>query len=325
MAVMTPTPVFDTYWKFAAERQAMFFRRLADPVGPWTRDPILSSYRFTNAYRANDRVTQYLIREVQYHPDRSSGPQELFFRTLLFKVFNRITTWEHLEKMLGPISWSATNLTRLDEALDEYSARGNCIYSYAYIMPAPKLGHKRKHSNHLALLSRMMKDGLPDRIQEKPSLHEVYSLLLNYPGIGPFLAFQYAIDLNYSKLLSHDEMDFVVAGPGALDGIAKCFFDLGRFSPEEVIYNVCENQEESFITRNLTFQTLFGRRLQPVDCQNLFCEISKYARAVHPTYSGSSGRRRIKQVYRYAFNPLPHPMYPPRWKLETSAVPSSFL
>ena len=37
----------------------MFFRRLADPVGPWTDAPILDRYRFTNVYRANDRVTQF--------------------------------------------------------------------------------------------------------------------------------------------------------------------------------------------------------------------------------------------------------------------------
>ena len=67
---MTPTVVFDTYWRFAAERLAMFYRRYSDPAGPWTSDPILKSYRFTNAYRAADRVSQYLISEVQARKDR---------------------------------------------------------------------------------------------------------------------------------------------------------------------------------------------------------------------------------------------------------------
>jgi len=59
---------------------------------------------------------------------------------------------------------------------------------------------------------------------------EVYERLLRYPGLGPFLAFQYAIDLNYSDLLDFDEDDFVVAGPGALDGISKCFVSTGQRS-----------------------------------------------------------------------------------------------
>lgn len=102
---MNPTPVFDTYWQFAAERQAIYFRRLAGQSGPWTTDPILSAYRFTNAYRAADRVSQFLIGDVQYREDRPSTPDEIFFRTLLFKIFNRIETWTELERALGPLSF----------------------------------------------------------------------------------------------------------------------------------------------------------------------------------------------------------------------------
>lgn len=74
---MVPTAVFDSYWRFAAERQAIFYRRLQGCPRPLTADPVLRAHRFTNAYRVLDRVSQYLIREVQYRPDRSQQPQEL--------------------------------------------------------------------------------------------------------------------------------------------------------------------------------------------------------------------------------------------------------
>ena len=64
LAPALPTVAYDTYWRFAAERQAIFFRRFAGAPAPWTDDPILQRYKFTNAYRASDRVSQYLIREV---------------------------------------------------------------------------------------------------------------------------------------------------------------------------------------------------------------------------------------------------------------------
>src|SRR5436309_114238 len=89
------TVVYDTYWRFAAERQRIFFRRLKGVVPPWTADPILLRHKFTNAYRASDRVSQYLIRHVIYEGDQS--PEEIFFRTLLFKFFNKIETWELLK------------------------------------------------------------------------------------------------------------------------------------------------------------------------------------------------------------------------------------
>jgi alpha-glutamyl/putrescinyl thymine pyrophosphorylase clade 1 len=312
---MVPTPVFESYWRFAAERQAIYFRRMMDPVGPWTNDPILATFRFTNAYRASDRVSQYLIREVQYRPDRPSRPSEVFFRTILFKMFNRVETWEELERRLGPLVWDGADLNALAETFDRMMDRGTKLYSAAYIMPPPALGHKRKHANHLALLGRMMNDRLPDRICQSPSLRGVYTLLASYPGIGPFLAFQYAIDLNYAAFLTHEESEFVVTGPGAADGIAKCFAGTGGRTPEELIYWVWERQEEAFRSAGIKFQTLFGRRLQPIDCQNLFCEISKYARVAHPHVRGLTARTRIKQRYHQAAELLPSPMFPPRWGL----------
>ena len=314
---MTPTVVFDTYWRFAAERLAMFYRRYRSPIGPWTSDPILRVYRFTNAYRAADRVSQYLIREVQTRSDRPQTVREVFFRTMLFKIFNRIDSWEALEYKLGPLEWDSIDLNELDRTLEAMRSRGRKIYSAAYIMPSPALGHRRKHSNHLALLKQMMEDRLPERVRQAPSLRSVYELVLAYPGLGPFLAFQYTIDLNYSSLIDFDESEFVVAGPGALDGISKCFADTGGRSADEIIYWMVDHQEAEFRRLRLDFPGLFGRRLQPIDCQNLFCEISKYARVAHPDVAGVANRRRIKQTYRENNLPVPLPQFPERWGLQT--------
>jgi hypothetical protein len=159
-------------------------------------------------------------------------PREIFFRTLLFKIFNRIDTWRSLERELGPLSWAGTDLDAVARVLDTLMAKGERLYSAAYIMPAPALGHARKHANHLALIKRMLDDRVPERVRQAPDLRSVFETLLSYPGLGPFLAFQYTIDLNYSALLDYDEADFVVAGPGALDGIAKCFTETGGRTPE---------------------------------------------------------------------------------------------
>jgi hypothetical protein len=313
--LIATTVAFDTFWRFAAERMAMFYRRFSDPRGPWTDDPILQTYRFTNVFRATDRVSQYLIREVQYRKDRSQEPSELFFRTLLFKIFNKIETWEAIEADQGPIVWRSIDLEKIEESLTRVWEGGNRVYSAAYIMANPPFGHERKHSNHLALIGKMMEDRLPDRLRQSPDLQTVYERLLSYPGLGPFLAFQFTIDLNYSTLLDFDEADFVVAGPGALDGISKCFVE-GGMTPEEVIHWVTDRQEVEFSSRGLVFDGLFGRRLQPIDCQNLFCEISKYTRVAHPEIAGVAGRTRIKQGYKRDRRKLGVLAFPPRWKLK---------
>src|SRR6266540_1650074 len=75
-----PTTVFDTYWMFAARRQEIFFTRLAGGSPPWTDDTILREYRFTNAYRVLDRVSQYLLAHVV--PSGRDEIDEVFFRTV---------------------------------------------------------------------------------------------------------------------------------------------------------------------------------------------------------------------------------------------------
>jgi hypothetical protein len=312
---MDPTTVYDTYWHFAAERQAIYERRLADSRGPWTDDAILRSYRFTNTYRAADRVSQYLIRDVQYRDDRSQAPAEIFFRTIFFKIFNKIETWQLVEDALGPVSWQSFDLDAVEKLLDAAMLRGERIYSAAYIMPAPAFGHARKHANHLALLAKMMDDNVAGHIAGARSLREVYGAIKPYPGLGPFLAFQYTIDLNYSAFLDFDEDEFVVAGPGALDGIAKCFANTGRSSSEAVIAYMVENQHREFARLGLDFPGLFGRPLKLIDCQNIFCEISKYARVAHPEVKGVTDRKRIKQIYRPEKSRPERPTFPPRWHL----------
>lgn len=310
---MKTTAVFDTYWRFAATRQQLFMRRVAGSLPPWTDDAVLAKHRFTNAYRAADRVTQYLIREILYRSEQSA--QEIFFRTLMFKLFNRIETWEELKAELGEISWRTFESEKYARVLDSIIQRGDRIYSAAYIMPSPSFGSPRKHRNHLILLERMMLDLVPLRVERARSLSEVFELLRQYPSIGNFLAFQFAIDLNYSRMLDFSEMDFVVAGPGARSGIRKCFADTAGLNDADVIRAVADMADREFERLGLSFPTLWGRPLQLIDCQNLFCEVDKYARVAYPQFNGVSGRTRIKQHFTPKPTPLPQ-WYPPKWGLK---------
>ena len=71
-----------------------------------------------------------------------------------------------------------------------------------------------------------MQTGIAKKIAKAKSLTELYEILLSYPTLGSFLAYQFAIDINYSELCDFSEMSFVIAGPGAKNGIVKCFKDL---------------------------------------------------------------------------------------------------
>lgn len=314
---LIPTPVFDTYWRFAAARQRIYQARLAGSPPPWTADPILDRHRFTNCYRAADRVSQYLIGQVIYLGDQDW--QEVFFRTLLFKLFNRTSTWRRLLSRLGGVTWSGYRFADLDRVLSEMHAAGERLYSAAYVIPPPRLGEVRKHRNHLRLLELLMSSAAAARVHDARSMREAFEILRSYPAMGNFLAYQFLIDLNYSASMDFDEMEFVVPGPGARDGIRKCFGAAADGVEAEVIRYVADTQEEHFARLGLAFDGLGGRRLQLVDCQNLFCEVDKYARLAHPEIAGISGRTKIKQIFRRDPEPLTA-WFPPKWGINDSLV-----
>lgn len=315
---VTASDVLRSYWTVATERQRVYHARLAGLPGPWTDDEIISRYRFTNAYRAADRVSQDLIR-VLY--TGSQQPEDLLLRTLLYRFFNKPTTWSALEAINSGVTWSSFHVELYAEKLDTMLAHGQRVYSAAYIVPPPPFGAARKHRNHLLLIDHMMRDGLPRKLARAGSLREVFEIISSYPSLGPFLAYQLTIDVNYSTLIDFDEDDFVVAGPGARSGIAKCFPDAGGLKPEAIIGWMAETQREHLASFGLDFQDLFGRPLKLIDCQNLFCETDKYARVAHPTQRGVGNRTRIKQQFASA-GPLDVPFFPPKWGLDTESSDS---
>jgi len=280
---------------------------------PWTQDPIIAQYKFTNVYRAADRVSQYLISDVIY-----AGPQEpdeIVFRVLLFKLFNRIETWKLLAEELGERpSWSGYDFAAYDAVLTRAMERGERIYAAAYIVPNPAFGRPRKHGNHLRLLEHVMTSGLPGRLADAKSLREVYELLLALPRLGPFLAFQFAIDLAYSPVVDVDENEFVVAGPGCLDGLSKMFTDTGGLHPADLIAGIRDISADEFDRLGLEFRDLWGRWPHLIDWQNVFCEVSKYTRVSHPDVAGRSGRTRIKQEFRQTPTPIDY-RFPAKWGL----------
>jgi hypothetical protein len=157
-----------------------------------------------------------------------------------------------------------------------------------------------------------MEDELSLQIAGSKTMLDAFTLLRSYPMIGDFLAYQYVTDLNYSTLTDFSEMQFVVPGPGAKGGISKCFASLGGLSEADIIRVVVDRQEIEFERLGIDFKSLWGRPLQLIDCQNLFCEVDKYSRVFHPDITGSSLRTRIKQKFRATSDPIDY-WYPPKW------------
>ena len=185
---MHPTAIFDTFYQFVVERYLIHKRRLAGSAPPWTNDPILASYPFTNVFRVFDRVTQYILRNVINRGDQSL--EEQCFRVMLFRTFNKIETWELLKRHFGEITWSGFDHVAYEKVLLAEHRRGNALYNAAYIISGVKLGADSNVSNHLRLVEIMMRENLPAQLQSLEHLRDAHGRIALFPCMGDFMALQ---------------------------------------------------------------------------------------------------------------------------------------
>ena len=200
-ANLNPTVVFESYWKFAAERQRIYENRLNGNPQPWTNDPILAAHKFTNVFRAADRVSQYCIKPVIYGDGNSMEPEEVVFRVLLFKLFNSIPAWESLTTALGPLTWKTFDALIYGDILGKAKAQGVKIWNAAYMQkPQYREDIAGKHNRYLALLEHLMSSAVTDKLLAAKTYEQAYLVLRTYPLLGDFTAMQLLTDINYSPV-----------------------------------------------------------------------------------------------------------------------------
>lgn len=306
--------IYDLYWYFANERQNIFIKKLNGDTPPWTNDSILKTYKFCNSYRVNDRVSQYLLKNVIYN-GKTYKDEDMLFRIILFKLFNKESTWELLLKEFKDITLSTFDMKEYSKVLTNAINNNIKIYNDAYISCATKaFGYDRKHDNHLALLNKMfIIDKVQDKILKCTNMEQAFKIIKSYPLIGNFMAYQLITDINYSNIVDWKEDEFTVAGPGSLRGIRKCFIDKEKLSNEDIIRYMYNHQEEEFKRLNLDFKTIGNRKLQLIDIQNIFCELDKYCREKVPSLK--SNRTKIKKKYTPKQTKIEY-IYPPKWNIK---------
>lgn len=323
----TPNENFKYYFYWISERMKIFWERNKGEEAPWTEDKILNDHKFTNVYRCLDRTSQYLIKHI-INDTKKRSKEELFWRILLFKHFNSPDTWIALEKKFGDITLE-TKVKKIIKFLEKYKNEGNTIYSNAYMMTASfmkkpefmkkyKMGDSRsKHEAYLKMLWNVfIEEGLAKKIIKSKSLEEVQGKFKEVITIGDFLAMQYTIDINYSKLIDFSENDFIVAGPGAIRGIDRTFDIESAPDYQKIIKWVHKNFDKLANEYGYKFKPLPKRALTLIDLQNCFCETDKYLRGRGiDNPKKEVGGKRIKQVFTQNTDKIEY-VLPEKWEIK---------
>lgn len=80
------------FWAFVSERDAIWSRREGGQPEPWTSDPILRDYHFTNVHRHKDPGTRWIVDACERRglvdlPD-------VLFAVYAYRSLNRVSTFE---------------------------------------------------------------------------------------------------------------------------------------------------------------------------------------------------------------------------------------
>jgi 5-hmdU DNA kinase-like protein len=277
----------DRLLAYIYEREAVRRRRAKGKPPPFSDDPIMRAWRFTNVHREHDRGTQWL-RENWRKP-YADDPDLWFALTLARVSTNRIET---LEALGYPNPWDPDHY--LDVAA-EFQRRGEKWESAAYMIRADNRKVGRIDNKPLfyakCVLAPLWRDRRRLRPQVGDTLAEWHSLLGAYTGIGDgFYSAQVVADLKFVRPLrdAKDWWTFVVSGPGSRKGLN---YALGR--PADMPWRERDWRRELHRLHNEIEPDLkqMGIELCAQGLQHNLCEIAKYEHI----RLGGKGKRRFRR------------------------------
>lgn len=251
------------YRDFVRERHAIWKKRQEDKPQPWTNDPILRSYKFTNDFRVLDPGSQFVLTDLY-----TDDPWDYLARCFLYRYTNLPKTWRYVRAELGRYPLAGDMSKELIEIIQDYRYGGNVVFSGAYIiMPNPGVTGSDKVVGAVELTRDFMATR-SDEFLSADTPDEQFAILRSQPGVGKFMAMQILTDWGYGQDVDR-ENDFIFAGPGAIKGAKYLNPNAGA---GDVIHDLTSEWWGDPSVR-------LGRHsLSLMDVQNTLCEFSKYAR-----------------------------------------------
>jgi DNA polymerase I-like protein with 3'-5' exonuclease and polymerase domains len=203
-------PYLGEFIAMVAERDQILRKRTAGQAYPWTDDPILGRWSFTNMSRAQDKHTVWLWDNwCRPHAD----DPELWFAMVIARLTNRIETWEALGY---PVPWDSAHFVATMSRRPKGKAYGS-----AYVIPAFQGDTRPKYETQAETFTRMWNDRETLRPRDGMLVAQFVQGLESYRGIGQFLAWQIAADTKpFSALRTAPDFHTAAgSGPGSQLGM----------------------------------------------------------------------------------------------------------
>lgn len=270
IATATPTLDWDAVYHFKTfviDRYRIHKRKDVKKLPPpWTKNPILQEFKFTNVRREHDRQTRYLIDNITNNP--SLTLEDKIVNTFLFRAWNN---WSTLSSFAFPYPAQELYQPELKSRIRTKFAQLNKIdpnrlwYNNAYNQGGTKCAWKfadadlravpYKFGDEKAMGDDQYPDYEPDiplrpfhvgvwlgrghvvdRLLKAEDQLEAFNIIKSVRGFADFLAYQVFVDLTYIPEFPFSENDFTIAGPGCKKGLDYIFKDRDGMTYEECIF-----------------------------------------------------------------------------------------
>lgn len=271
------------FYEFIEERLKIYQRKeiCKDPF-PWTEDTTLQERKFCNAQRHLDSGTQKLLKKVIENDNLA--PEQKIMNIVFYRMFN---SKNHFN--LFPLVENWGDDTR-EEMLRECKSRireGYKIFNNAYAIRAPKPKYEHIINSLANADYTKIFEALHNLLPEK----SIEVIKNEVKHCGDFIAGQIFLDCTYDKdLTPWTGNDFLIVGPGALEGLKLMYCeDFGGRNPESIIRHLWENQPEfKNIQKYPEFSNYDNGHLSIMDIQHCLCEYRKYLK-----WQKGEGMRRL--------------------------------
>jgi hypothetical protein len=284
MALPRHTPLL----RFMLERHRIYLARMTGGAAPWTNDPILQKYKFTNVYRELDRVTVWVRENIREpHADHP----HLWFMLCIARQINWPPTLRALMDAPGeawPDEYGDWDWRKAMKVMRGLAAKGHKVYTGAYMLTANGGGLLNKVPGKFdkpELTCKLVLNGVWKARNELAPLlgttmeGAVAALNGKHVGFGGFMAYEVVCDLRHTRYLRNapDTRTWAHAGPGAKRGLNRL---LGRGAKERPFLS---SAAAVGAMRHLLWKIEpdwpYEPRLELREIEHSLCEYDKYARA----------------------------------------------
>lgn len=252
-------------------------------------DSIISTYRFCNVRRNDDRVTKYILNDFLEMRDR----KYIWFAIVVARLFNNEPTLEELRSsvfMNGSVEWRPE---RARAYLHKRKQEGKKNFNAAYIVSTN--GRRMDKVDYVVdciLTPLWEKRAAITASLQGATLDQAQELFMAQQGMASFMAAQVLADLKYlDPRRWPDFHTFAASGPGSKRGLNRvCYREL------TAPWRESDFREQLLVLRKKVNDVLMRQYgwtepLTAQDLQNCLCEFDKYERA-------RLGEGAPKQIYK---------------------------